>query len=271
MARVLALANQKGGVGKTTTAINLAAALAVAERRVLLVDIDPQANATSGLGFAKQSAGSIYPVLLGQTSLGSILRATELPWLQLAPSAPDLVAAEVELIDLPRRAQRLRAALEPLQEQFDFILIDSPPSLGLLTVNGLTAADAVLVPLQCEYFAMEGLSQLMQTVDRVRDTLNPELELEGILLTMYDERVNLARQVAEEVRGHFGPAVYRTVIPRNVRLGEAPSFGKPILLYDIKSRGAQAYLALAQEFFDRHGKYLKDISPETPLPHKVTA
>jgi chromosome partitioning protein len=271
MARVLALANQKGGVGKTTTAINLAAALAVAERRVLLVDIDPQANATSGLGFAKQTAGSIYPVLLGQTSLVSILRATELPWLQLAPSAPDLVAAEVELIDLPRRAQRLRAAVEPLREQFDFILIDSPPSLGLLTVNGLTAADAVLVPLQCEYFAMEGLSQLLQTVDRVRDTLNPELELEGILLTMYDERMNLARQVAEEVRGHFGPAVYRTVIPRNVRLGEAPSFGKPILLYDVKSRGAQAYLALAQELLDRDGAYLKDMRTGTPAPHKVTA
>jgi chromosome partitioning protein len=251
MGRVLSLANQKGGVGKTTTAINLAASLAAAERRVLLIDIDPQANATSGLGFAKEAGGSIYPVLLGHLSLETILRDTELEFLKLAPSSPDLVAAELELIELERREYRLREAIEPLRERFDFILIDSPPSLGLLTVNGLTAADAVLVPLQCEYFAMEGISQLMLTVDRVRDRLNPELEIEGILLTMYDERVNLSRQVEDELRSHFGETVYTSMIPRNVRLGEAPSFGKPILLYDIKSRGSQAYLQLAQEVISR--------------------
>lgn len=251
MSRVVALANQKGGVGKTTTAINLAASVAAAERRVLLVDMDPQANATSGLGAEKNADSSIYPVLLGSADLGSIIRDTELQYLKLAPSAPDLVAAELELIDSERREYHLREALAPVREDFDYILIDSPPSLGLLTVNGLTAADSVLVPLQCEYFAMEGISQLINTVERVRERLNPDLEIEGILLTMFDDRMNLARQVADEVRSHFGDTVFRTVIPRNVRLGEAPSFGQPILLYDIKSRGAQAYLQLAQEFIHR--------------------
>ena len=254
MGRVLSLANQKGGVGKTTTAINLAASLAAAERRVLLIDIDPQANATSGLGFPKEAGASIYPVLLGQLPLETIIRDTDLEFLKLAPSSPDLVAAELELIELDRREYRLREAIEPVRGRFDFILIDSPPSLGLLTLNGLTAADAILVPLQCEYFAMEGISQLMLTVDRVRERLNPELEIEGILLTMYDERVNLSRQVENELRSHFGDSVYTSMIPRNVRLGEAPSFGKPILLYDIKSRGSQAYLQLAQEVITRQAQ-----------------
>lgn len=251
MARILALANQKGGVGKTTTAINLAASLAAAEKRVLLVDIDPQANATSGLGLPKETPGSIYPVLLGQARLEDTIRETELQFLSVVPSTPDLVGAELELIDTERREYRLKEALQPVRQNFDFILIDSPPSLGLLTVNGLSAADAVLIPLQCEYFAMEGMSQLTQTIEKIRDTLNPDLEIEGILLTMFDDRVNLARQVADEVRKHFGDTVYRTVVPRNVRLGEAPSFGKPVLLYDIKSRGAQAYLNLAQEVISR--------------------
>lgn len=259
MARILALANQKGGVGKTTTAINLAASLAAAEKRVLLVDIDPQANATSGLGLPKETPGSIYPVLLGQARLEDTIRETELQFLSVVPSAPDLVAAELELIDTERREYRLKEALQPVRQSFDFILIDSPPSLGLLTVNGLSAADAVLIPLQCEYFAMEGMSQLTQTIEKVRDKLNPDLEIEGILLTMFDDRVNLSRQVADEVRKHFGDTVYRTVVPRNVRLGEAPSFGKPVLLYDIKSRGAQAYLNLAQEVISRQDPHRSEL------------
>jgi chromosome partitioning protein len=251
MGRIVALANQKGGVGKTTTAINLGASLAACERRVLLVDLDPQANATSGIGLSKNESESMYPVLLDGLSLRSIIRNTELPTLHVAPSSVDLVGAEVELGSVEGREFRLRHALEPVVADYDYILIDSPPSLGLLTVNGLTAANSVLVPMQCEYFAMEGVSQLLHTIERVRESLNPSVEIEGIALTMYDDRVNLARQVAQEVRGHFGDKVYKTVIPRNVRLGEAPSFGKPIILYDIRSRGSEAYVSLAKEFIRR--------------------
>jgi chromosome partitioning protein len=251
MTRVVALANQKGGVGKTTTAINLGASLAACERKVLLVDLDPQANATSGLGLSKDEGQSMYQVILDGLALRTIVRPTELPSLFIAPSSVDLVGAEIELSDSDRREFRVQSAIEAAKDEFDYVLIDSPPSLGLLTINGLTAADSVLVPMQCEYFAMEGVSQLLNTIERVRDSLNPELEIEGIALTMYDDRMNLARQVAQEVRGHFGDKVYRTVIPRNVRLGEAPSFGKPIILYDIRSRGSEAYVSLAKEFIER--------------------
>jgi chromosome partitioning protein len=251
MTRIVALANQKGGVGKTTTAINLGASIAACERRVLIVDLDPQANATSGLGLSKTERRSMYPVLVDDLDIRGIIRPTELPTLFVAPASVDLVGAEVELSDVDQREFRLRVALEALRGDYDYILVDSPPSLGLLTVNGLTAADSVLVPMQCEYFALEGVSQLLNTIERVRELLNPALEIEGFALTMYDDRVNLARQVAEEVRKHFAGKVYETVIPRNVRLGEAPSFGKPIILYDIRSRGSEAYVNLAKEFLVR--------------------
>src|SRR5205807_3425700 len=251
VARIVSLANQKGGVGKTTTAINLGASLAACERRVLLVDLDPQANATSGVGLDKETEKSMYPVLIDSMPIKEIILPTELPTLFVAPASVDLVGAEVELRDAIGREYYLKRALESINGEYDYVLVDSPPSLGLLTVNGLTAADSVLVPMQCEYFAMEGVSQLLNTIERVRESLNPDLEIEGIALTMYDDRMNLARQVAQEVRAHFGEKVYETVIPRNVRLGEAPSFGKPIILYDIRSRGSEAYINFAKEFIRR--------------------
>jgi len=251
MTKVVALANQKGGVGKTTTAINLGASVAACERRVLIVDLDPQANATSGLGLSKNERGSMYPVLVDGLDIREIIRPTELPTLFVAPASVDLVGAEVELGDVDQREFRLKVALERIRGAYDYVLVDSPPSLGLLTVNGLTAADSVVVPMQCEYFALEGVSQLLNTIERVRESLNPDLEIEGFALTMYDDRMNLAKQVAEEVRSHFAEKVYRSVIPRNVRLGEAPSFGKPIILYDIRSRGSEAYVNLAKEFLAR--------------------
>jgi len=250
MTKIVALANQKGGVGKTTTAINLGASVAACERRVLLVDLDPQSNATSGIGVTEADP-SMYDVLIENMPLRQIIRPTEIPTLHLAPSSTDLVGAEVELRDAIGREYYLKRVLEPVAADYDYILIDSPPSLGLLTVNGLTASNSVLVPLQAEYFALEGVTQLLATIDRVKSAVNPSLEVEGIVLTMYDERINLARQVAEEVRNHFGEKVYKTVIPRNVRLSEAPSFGKPIILYDIRSRGSEAYVSLAREFIQR--------------------
>jgi chromosome partitioning protein len=251
MGRIVAVANQKGGVGKTTTAINLAAGLAALDRKVLLVDIDPQANATSGLGEARKDNGiNTYGVLLGEPAAAAI-RVTAFPNLSLLPSVRDLVGAEIELVERLDREGCLREALLPVRDDFDEIFVDCPPSLSLLTVNGLTAADAVLVPIQTEYFALEGLSELLDTVERVKNAFNPMLEVDGIVLTMFDDRTNLARQVAEDIRKHLGDRVYRTVIPRNVRLGEAPSFGKPVLAYDIKSKGAEAYLALAREYVQR--------------------
>ncbi|HEX7829685.1 MAG TPA: ParA family protein [Thermoanaerobaculia bacterium] len=251
MGKIISLVNQKGGVGKTTTAINLSASLAACERKILLIDLDPQANATSGVGIPKNEEKSMYPVLTDGMNIREVIRQTELPNFDVAPSSVDLVAAELELSDAIGREFHLRRALQDVVKDYDYILIDSPPSLGLLTINGLTAAHAVLVPMQCEYFAIEGVAQLVNTVERVRDLLNPGLEIEGIALTMFDERMNLARQVADEVRNHFAEKVYQTVIPRNVRLGEAPSFGKPIILYDIRSRGSEAYINLAKEFIQR--------------------
>ncbi|MBA3344230.1 MAG: ParA family protein [Gemmatimonadales bacterium] len=271
MAHIIAIANQKGGVGKTTTAVNLAASLAIAERRTLLLDADPQGNATSGLGITKHDLEiSLYDALVdGRAAREAILPVPGLPHLQVLPATQDLVGAELQLVERSEREAVLRQVIEPLNDDYDYIVVDCPPSLGLLTLNVLASANAVLIPIQCEYYGLEGISQLLNTVRLVQQNFNPGLTISGVLLTMYDSRLNLCRQVAEDAKEYFGAKVFLTPIPRNVRLAEAPSFGKPILLYDVQSIGAKSYLAVAQELMRRVESPVVSELPE-PLPEVAT-
>jgi chromosome partitioning protein len=259
MGKVISIANQKGGVGKTTTAINLAASLAAIEHPTLVIDIDPQSNTTSGLGIdTKTVTNSVYEVMIGSTEIDETIRQTELDFLDLVPSHINLVGAEIEMIDRDQRENILKRAIESAREKYDFVIIDCPPSLGLLTINALTASDSIVIPVQCEYFALEGLGQLLNTIKIVRQHLNPELDIEGVLLTMYDTRTRLSNQVADEVKRYFDDRVFKSVIARNVRLAEAPSFGKPALLYDSTSVGSKNYLALAREIIKNNKKLFKN-------------
>ncbi len=252
MGRIICISNQKGGVGKTTTAINLAASLAAAEKKTLLLDLDPQGNAGSGLGIDRTNlTASMYDALVHQTPMADLVHPTELKYLDVVPATADLTGAEVELVSVHQRELQLKNSLGQLHRRYDYVLIDCPPSLGLLTLNALTVADSVLVPMQCEYYAMEGLAQLLSTIELVQQRLNPKLQVEGIVLTMFDPRANISRQVADEVKRVFPQLVFQAVVPRNVRLAESPSFGKPVLLYDIKSKGCEAYLTLAKELVKR--------------------
>jgi len=254
MGKVITIVNQKGGVGKTTTAVNLAASLALAEKDILIIDTDPQGNSTSGLGISRDNLQrSLYDVYTGNSDILNVMIKTGIEHLSILPSTIDLLGIEIEIINEEGRENILSKAINPVKENFRYIFIDCPPSLGLLTLNALVAADSLLIPVQCEYYALEGLSLLMQTIRMVRSSFNPNLEIEGILLTMYDSRNNLSEEVAKEVRKYFGNKVYNTVIPRNVTLGEAPSFGKPVILYDMKSKGAQSYLSLAKEMLSENG------------------
>lgn len=256
MAKIISVANQKGGVGKTTTAINVSSLIAAAEKRTLLIDIDPQSNSSSGLGVSNQNP-SVYEVLIGEKPITEVITNTYMPFMDLLPSNINLVGAEIEMVDFPDRETLLKKTLNDITVNYDFIIIDCPPSLGLLTLNSLTASDSVLIPVQCEYFALEGLGQLLNTINIVKQNFNKDLSIEGVLLTMYDSRLKLSQQVAEEVRKYFGDKVFKTVIHRNVRISEAPSFGKPIILYDAVSTGSKNYMALASELLERNEINLK--------------